>query len=288
MLRANITDIKKFAVHDGDGIRTTVFFKGCSLKCVWCHNPETIQTRKQLAFYTHKCTLCGRCADVCPCHRITDGRHILERSRCVSCGKCTKVCPAGALRLWGEETTVDELLPILLEDREFYENSGGGITLSGGECLLQADFCRELLKACKAEGLNTAVDTCGQVPREDLEKVFADTDRFLYDIKTFDPEVHKTCTGHNNRLILDNLHWLDEKDAKIEIRVPFVPGYNDNQMEKIAEMVNRMKNVVKVRVLAYHDYARSKYEALSLPDTLPPILPTKEQISKAQTLFKKR
>ena len=167
---AFITDIKKFAVHDGDGIRTTVFFKGCPLRCVWCHNPEGISPKKELAYYSHKCILCGRCAKICEANHLDCG-HIFNRDKCTMCGECVDICPASAFALYGKEMGVEEIMEILLEDKLFYESSGGGITLSGGECLLQADFCRELLIECKNRRLNTAVDTSGFVSREAFDKV---------------------------------------------------------------------------------------------------------------------
>ena len=170
-MHAIISDLKRFAVHDGDGIRTTVFFKGCSLKCVWCHNPEGIGFKPQLAYYNHKCLGCGECVGVCPvgAHKVAEQGHSFNRELCIGCGKCSEVCFGNALTFYGKKVTVDELLPVLLEDREFYENSGGGVTISGGECLCQADFCTELLKKLKENGIHTAVDTCGFVPREAFE-----------------------------------------------------------------------------------------------------------------------
>ena len=149
-MKANVFEIKRFAVHDGDGIRTTVFLKGCPLRCVWCHNPEGISPSPELAYYAHKCVGCGECAQVCPvgAHSISDGVHSLDRALCTACGKCAEVCLGDALTLYGKEMTVDELMPRLLEDREFYLNSGGGVTVSGGECLTHAEFCRELLSIC--------------------------------------------------------------------------------------------------------------------------------------------
>ena len=206
-MKALISDIKHFAVHDGDGIRTTVFFKGCPLKCVWCHNPESIDFKPRVAYYENKCIGCGECISVCSsgAHKITQDGHIFERDLCVACGKCEKACLGEALKFYGKEMTVDELLPILLEDKDFYETSGGGVTLSGGECLCLADFCAELLQMLKKEGINTAVDTCGYVPKESIDKVLPYTDTFLYDIKAIDENVHMKCTGKSNRLILENI-----------------------------------------------------------------------------------
>lgn len=288
--RAEIVDIKRFAVHDGDGIRTTVFFKGCPLKCVWCHNPESISPRAQLAYYSHKCIGCGACADVCPndAHKFENGRHIFTKDLCTACGKCTEACRGDALKLYGRTYTPDELLPILLEDKDFYDESGGGVTLSGGECLIQADFCAELLMALKDRGIDTAVDTCGFVSRESLDKVIPYTDTFLYDIKAFDNDVHVRCTGRSNELILENLGYIDSKNKSIEVRIPYVPSFNDDQIEKIAELLSTVKNLKKVRVLAYHDLAASKYSALGMKNTLPKGLPTGDMIKEAERIIEQR
>lgn len=285
-MKGVISDIKRFAVHDGDGIRTTVFFKGCPLKCVWCHNPEGIGFSPQIAYYAHKCIGCGECVAVCPtdAHSM-EGGHVFDREKCAGCGACQTVCLGSALTFYGKTVTVSELLPQLLEDRAFYENSGGGVTLSGGECLMQADFCAELLEALKAQGIHTAVDTCGFVPQAALDKVIPYTDIFLYDLKAFDEDVHIRCTGQSNRIILENLRYLDSMGKACEIRIPFVPGYNDDQMEKLADFVKSLKNITRVQVLAYHNYAGSKYHALGMENTLPECLPTQEQLQTAEGYF---
>lgn len=181
--------------------------------------------------------------------------------------------------------TVDALLPLLSEDRAFYDNSGGGITLSGGECLLQADFCAALLKACKAAGLRTAVDTCGDVPRAAFDKVMPYTDRFLYDLKAIDEDVHIAATGRSNRRILANLRYIDACGKAFEVRYPFVPDYNADQAEKIAAFVKTLSHCVGVKVLPYHNLAGSKYAALGRKNTLPAALPTAAEVAAAQKLF---
>lgn len=274
-MTGKIFDIKRFAVHDGDGIRTTVFFKGCPLRCKWCHNPEGLDAKAQLAFFGNLCTNCGSCAEVCSCHKTENGKHIFFRENCENCGNCVSTCFKGALKLYGKNVTVDELMPLLLADRDFYENSGGGVTLSGGECLLQADFCSELLKALKAENISTAVDTCGFVPRKNFEAVLPYTDIFLYDIKAIDEDIHIKATGQSNRIILDNLKYLDSMDKKIEIRIPYVPDYNASQLDKIRDFLSDFKNITKVRVLPYHNLAGNKYESLGMKNTLPLTLPEK-------------
>lgn len=285
-MKAVISDLKHFAVHDGDGIRTTVFLKGCSLKCVWCHNPEGIGFKPQIAYHENKCIGCMECAAVCPTGAHGTGDlHEFDREKCIGCGACEEACLGGALKFYGRSVTVEELLPSLQEDKAFYDNSGGGVTLSGGECLMQADFCAELLRALKEKGIHTAVDTCGFVSRESLDKVIPYTDIFLYDLKAFDEDCHIRCTGQSNRVILENIRYLDSLGKKCEIRIPFVPGFNDDQMEKLAAFVRELHNVTKVKVLAYHNYAGSKYGALGMENTLPLTLPTKEQVEAAQALF---
>ena len=256
-MTACITDIKRMAVHDGPGIRTTVFFKGCPLRCVWCHNPENIAFQPQDAFYAHKCIGCQQCKQD---HFTID--------RCL-----------GQARVhYGTTVTVDELLPMLLEDKAFYDNSGGGVTLSGGECLCQADFCAELLKQLKENGIHTAVDTCGFVPRQVFEQVLPYTDLFLYDIKAIDDDVHIRCTGQSNSLILDNFRFLKEQKAAIEVRYPYVPDRNDDQADAIAAFIGE----TPIRVLSYHNHAGSKYAALNMENTLPTQLPTPQEIAIAE------
>ena len=286
-MKAKIMQIKRFAVHDGEGIRTTVFFKGCPLRCVWCHNPEGIAPQSETAYFSHKCIACGECATVCPAgaHAFGGNGHVFHRARCIACGNCAEVCLGNALVFYGTEKSVDELLHELLKDIEFYQTSGGGVTLSGGECLLQADFCAELLKALQENGVHTAVDTCGFVQRSALEKVIPYTDIFLYDIKALDEEVHKQGTGKGNRQILENLLFLDEKGCKTEIRVPLIPNYNEKEMEKIAEFIKPLKHVTKIEVLPYHNYAGSKYDSLGMPNTLPIRTPTDEEVERAQAKF---
>lgn len=286
-MKTKIVDIKHFAVHDGDGIRTTVFLKGCPLRCVWCHNPESISFDTQLAYYQSKCVSCGECAAVCPtgAHKMLGAKHSFDRGLCVGCGKCTKVCYGSALKIYGTEMSVEELLPALLEDKDFYQSSGGGVTLSGGECLMHPEFCTELLKRLKENGVHTAVDTCGFVPRETLDRVMPHTDVFLYDLKAYDEDVHIKCTGRSNKKILDNLKYIDKCGKKIEIRIPYVPDFNDGQIEKISKFVSELDNVVRVRVLPYHSYAGSKYQSLGMENTLPKVIPTEEEIETAQGMF---
>ncbi len=265
MIRGCIFDIKRFAVHDGNGIRTTVFLKGCNLRCLWCHNPEGMFSVPQTAYYAHKCIGCGECAGVCPAqaHRIEDGKHLFDRALCIGCGKCAAVCLGDALTFYGREMTADELLPLLLEDREFYESSSGGVTFSGGECMLQADFLREILRLCKENGIHTAVDTAGDVPWESFEKVIPYTDLFLYDVKAATESLHKEGTGVSNARILENLKRLSDAGAEIIVRVPVIGGYNDTaeEIERIAAILKPLR-IRSVELLPYHAMGEHKYEAI--------------------------
>ena len=287
MEKGRIFEIKRFAVHDGPGIRTTVFFKGCPLKCIWCHNPEGIAFGKEMASYNHKCIGCGVCVSTCinDAHKLTGKGHFLDRTKCSFCGDCVKSCRGDVLKIYGRETAVSDILPELLSDKDFYDTSGGGVTLSGGECLMQADFCRELLAELKKEGIHTAVDTSGYVKREEIDKVIPYTDMFLYDIKAIDEDVHIKCTGKSNKIILENLEYVDSLGKNIEIRYPYVPNFNSGEAEKIAEFVSKLKSVTGVKVLPYHNYAASKYDALGMENTLPCTIPSDDVIKKAESLF---
>lgn len=275
-MKAMIFDIQRNSYVDGPGIRTTVFFKGCNMKCFWCHNPESHDFKPQMMFYKEKCKGCGKCKEVCPYH--------LEK--CDFCGRCELYCPAGARKVCGRKYTIDEVFAEVIKDKDYYDNSGGGATLSGGECLCQADFCVELLKKLKENGVHTAVDTAGNVPRESIDKVIPYTDIFLYDIKAIDEDLHTKGTGQSNKLILENLKYLDALSVPVEIRIPFIPGFNDDQIKKIASFLQPLKNIKSIKVLPYHDMARSKYAALDMLDTLPKLQPEKGIIKEAEkTLY---
>lgn len=271
-MSARCVDIKRFAVHDGPGIRTTLFLKGCTLRCIWCHNPESRPESPELAIHYPRCTLCGECARVCSCHRIADGVHEFDRAACKSCGKCVQMCLSGALELFGKVITVDDAAEKLLEDRIFYAD-GGGITLSGGEPLLHRDFCAELLKRMRGEGIDCAVDTCGNVPWTAFEAVLPYTDLFLYDLKCADPVKHERFTGCRNELILENLKRLDQTGRKIEIRMLMVPEHNMDESDLCAagEILRGLEHLSAVRLLAYHQLARSKFKAVGHRDTMPDV-----------------
>lgn len=268
---AMYVEIKRFAVHDGPGVRTTLFLKGCSLACRWCHNPETIHPRPELLFHKMKCTSCGRCSAVCPNHQISGGEHSIDRQKCTSCGKCTAVCPSGALETAGKKISVREAADLLLADSIFYSPSGG-VTLSGGEPLLQSKFCAALFSCLKEkEHIHCAIDTAGNVPWSCFEDVLPVTDLFLYDFKIADSGLHREYTGCGNRLILDNLTRLSQCGKAIEIRIPLIPGINltEKNLHETGAFLAPLKAANRVRLLAFHSMAHSKFQAAGHEDTLP-------------------
>jgi pyruvate formate lyase activating enzyme len=269
-----VFDIKRYSVHDGPGLRTTVFLKGCSLACAWCHNPESISARPELAFYPQRCIGCGACVDACPngAHRIgDDGAHVLVRDLCQRCGRCAEACYAEALVMIGRTRTVGDVLTVLLEDRAFYERSGGGITLSGGEPFVQPQFTAALLRACKAEGLHTAVDTAGHVPWATIEEALPHIDLVLYDLKHADPQQHHRYTGAPNDRALANLRRVSEAGAAIEVRMPIIPDVNDDDaaLDAAARLLGSLRALLGVRLLAYHRLAGSKYASIGRDNTMP-------------------
>ena len=265
-MNGRVLNVKRFEIHDGDGLRTTLFLKGCPLRCKWCHNPESLSPKAELGFYAEKCASCGDCVSACKvgAHTVKDGVHVFDRAKCIGCGECADECTFGALIFYGESVSPSELLPKLLEDKEFYENSGGGVTLSGGEPLMQAEFSAELLKLLKENGVNTAVDTCLFALRESLDKVLPYTDTFLVDIKAINRDLHKALTGQYNDIILDNIRYLDALGKPMEIRIPFVPNQNAMEITKIAEFIASLHSVKGVRVLPYHSLSSTKYASLEI------------------------
>ena len=265
MKTGTFLEFKRFAVHDGPGIRTTLFLKGCPLRCVWCHNPESLTPSPELGYFAAKCSHCGRCAAVCPLHEITRGEHLFHRETCRNCGHCAAVCPREALVLYGREITPETAAAKIAEDLPFYEISGGGATLSGGEPLQQPEFCAELLKLLRANGIHTALDTCGAFPFERFEMVLPWVNLVLYDLKGMNSARHRTNTGMDNTRILDNLRRLDAANVPLEIRMPLIPGRNDSREELLTarDFLTSLRGPVRIRLLAFHDLSRGKYAALS-------------------------
>ncbi len=246
-MKAIIFDIVRNSYVDGPGIRTTVFFKGCNLRCKWCHNPESLRGKKEILFYENRCTNCRRCKDL-----TVDDKEFL--------------CFNDAKEICGREYFVDELLSEILKDKAYYENSGGGVTFSGGECMLQIDFLTRILKRCKENGIHTAVDTAGNVSWESFKKILPYTDLFLYDIKCFSEELHIKYTSVSNKLILENLKKLSQEfKNEIIVRIPVIGGVNDDvgELERIYEFLTEI-NLSKVELLPYHMMGKHKYDALGL------------------------
>lgn len=261
-----ISGIKRMEIHDGDGLRTTVFFKGCPLKCLWCHNPESIAFTPQVGFFEEKCIHCNTC-------------------RGEKTPEAAEYCPTGALTVYGKAYDATELAGILEQDAPFFRNGKGGVTLSGGECLAQPDFALELTKLLREKEIPVDIDTCGFVKKDVLEAILPFADTFLYDIKAVDPAVHKTCTGQDNRLILDNLIFLSEKGCRLEIRYPLVMGYNDGECDKIGAFLSGRKGISKVKVLPCHLLSASRYKALGMENTLPKKATSFEEVETAVKLL---
>lgn len=263
-LSATIFDIQRGSYVDGPGIRTTVFMKGCNLGCAWCHNPESQNAKPQRMFYKNKCVLCGKCVTVCPSGALTfDNSPVLNPEKCTLCGKCALWCPADAISVCGKTMDTETVFREVRKDKAFYETSGGGVTVSGGECMLYPDFVAELLDKCKKDGIGTAVDTAGNVPFGSLEKVTPFTDIFLYDIKCVTPEAHKKFTCVVNNRILDNYKLLISLGKRVIVRVPMTTecSANDEEFPKIAAFLNEYKPE-KVELLPYHALGENKYRAI--------------------------
>jgi glycyl-radical enzyme activating protein len=284
MIDALILDIHRASLEDGPGIRTTIFLKGCPMRCRWCHNPESIHSDRELAFFKEKCTLCGACMDACPnqVHAV-DNDHNLDRTLCRTCGRCTDVCPYEALKITGVVMSVNEVLKVVLKDISYYEESGGGITVSGGEPMYQTAFTLELLKKAKEKGIHTCLDTSGFAPGSDFGKVIPYVDLFLYDYKVTGSDKHRELTDVPGELIVGNLHLLYEKGARIELRCPLIPGVNDDDdhLEHIAQMKRDFPKLTAVTIMPYHTSGRAKYDRYGYVNSMPGIRSaTAEQVMK--------
>ncbi len=265
-MRGTIFDIKRFSIHDGPGIRTTVFFKGCPLSCFWCHNPESQSLQPEIQYFESRCILSGDCADACPndAIRLLGENRLWERARCELCGDCVEACSSDAIQLVGKSVSLDEVVTEIEKDVIYYDQSGGGVTFSGGEPLRQGKFLAALLQRCKEHEIHTAVDTSGFAAWKHFERILPYTDLFLYDLKLMDDEKHRRFTGVSNRLILKNLQKLTETGARVTIRIPLIPGFNDDEknLEETMAFLASLEKIRFVDLLPYHNIARDKYQRM--------------------------
>jgi glycyl-radical enzyme activating protein len=251
-----VFDIHRFSLNDGPGIRTTIFLKGCPLRCDWCHNPESQSFKPQLSFNPEKCLNCFECVKACPngVHQNLDGKHVINWESCTTSGECVKVCAYDALKIIGSENTITEIISEVLKDINYYRKSGGGLTISGGEPLAQPEFTLELLKAAKKVGIHTCVDTCGLASLDSYKEILPYTDLFLFDYKVTDNKKHKDLTGGGNRQILKNLEYLISNKAEVILRCPLIPTINDEEkhLEGIAEIIKKYPEISSIEIISYH------------------------------------
>lgn len=290
IVKGIVFNIQRFSVHDGPGIRTTVFLKGCPLACKWCSNPESQHRFPEVAHNNVFCDKCGRCLDVCEIGAISldDNGVKIDRRSCTNCGKCVDVCTRGALRFYGKEMTVEEVFQEIKRDELYYRNSAGGVTASGGEPLFQSDFTKELFKRCQDVGIHTTLDTCGYSKSHTLEEVLAYTDLVLFDLKLMDPVAHRKWTGRSNKQILDNLGLVAATGISLIIRMPLLPGINDRDedISAVAEYVSRKGNFHELDLLPYHRFGESKYEMLDRPYKFAGLMPPNgKQVQAAKKIF---
>jgi pyruvate formate lyase activating enzyme len=296
----NVTGLIFHVIHgsfvDGYGIRTTVFLKGCPLRCVWCCNPEGQHLYAEIKLTVSECDGCGQCVEICPVNAIQTGlesEHIkvrLNRSLCTNCGKCIDVCFTGALDFFGKSITVDELFNIIKKDEQFYRASGGGVSIGGGEPTLQPDFTYALLKKCRENYIHTAVDTCGYTVNDKGFRILAEADLLLFDIKGIDPKEHMKNTGVSNEPILKNLKKLNDMGKPIIIRIPVIPGYTDSSqnLKVTAAFLSGLNSVERVDLIAYHEYGKVKYEQLGREYRLKKDSISIERMNEIKSIFEGR
>jgi pyruvate formate lyase activating enzyme len=285
-----VYNIQRYSIDDGPGVRTTVFLKGCPLSCLWCSNPESQNPLPEVTWRYTSCKRCGTCVETCPLQLITldeDGVHI-DRKNCDRCCKCIEACVQEALQMSGKKMTVDEVYDVVKRDADYYKVSGGGLTCSGGEILMQADFVAEIFKRCKGDEIHTCADTSGFGTKEAMERVLAYTDLVYYDLKFMDPAEHKKACGQSNELILSNLALVVEKGIPMVIRVPLIPGYNDSDenITAIAKTVAERTKETPVHILPYHRYGENKYRMIDRKYQLEDLeSPTEEELDKAKHII---
>lgn len=285
----SVFNIQRYSIHDGDGIRTTIFFKGCPLHCAWCHNPESWNASPELMWDEEKCTQCGACTIVCPQGAAPAEKGRIDRARCVACGACVGACLAGARQVSGRRYAPAELVRLVSRDSMFYEESGGGVTLSGGEVMAAEPFdeVAELCRLLKAEGISVFVDTSGMAPFGRFERILEDVDCFLYDIKAMDRGKHKKWIGADNALILENLRRLSDGGARIRLRLPLVEGVNAEE-EDIGHVVGLLRGGVraeKIHLLPYHEFGREKFARLGRGSE-PFGVPSQEKLERFAAMFR--
>ncbi|MEA2005890.1 MAG: glycyl-radical enzyme activating protein [Acidobacteriota bacterium] len=271
MIKGIVFDIKRYAIHDGPGIRTTVFFKGCPLRCLWCHNPEGQEIHKEILLRRDRCVAeCTVCLDICPQKAIRKSNGVIQvdNSRCDCCGLCVEACVYEVLEVSGREVTVEEVLEEVEKDQIFFEESGGGVTFSGGEPLMQPDFLDGLLKECKKRKIHTVVDTSGCASFKTIERIAKNVDLFLYDIKIMNDKKHKHYTGVSNKSILKNLKNLLDIGKRVVIRIPLIEGINDgmNNIEQMGRFLKSLKKIKQINLLPYHKGGGAKYKRLQRED----------------------
>ena len=296
MISADMTgtvfNTQKFSIHDGTGIRTLIFMKGCPLRCIWCSNPESQRPGPEVMFVRSKCTGCGKCAALCREAAVDDVTFDIDRSRCVKCGLCTSKCYAGAKKMTGRQVTVREMMELIEKDRIFYTNSGGGVTVGGGEPAMQHGFVEELLKACRESHIHTAIETCGYGRWQDICGMFDNADQIFFDLKAMDPELHRRLTGVSNELILHNAEQAAVRGKEVIFRIPLIPGCNDSltNIEETGAFVGGLSgngSNVFIEILPYHDLGRDKYRWLDMDYGLEDTgKPDATQVEELKTILK--
>jgi pyruvate formate lyase activating enzyme len=278
-----ITDIQRSSLNDGPVIRTTVFFKGCNMRCAWCHNPETLSMMPELMFYPSKCIGCGKCFGACPvgAHRMENGEHIIDRKLCESCGQCTEVCYAEALVMSGKEMTVDEILSEVRQDKAYYETSGGGVTLSGGEVLCHVEFAAELAEACHREGISVAIETNLSMPYEHIKPLLDKVDVIMADLKILDDELHQKYTGLSNQTTIENIQRI--REIPMIIRTPLIHGVTatEENLRGIAKLLWGKENLIYYQLLNFNPLGASKYQGLDAENPFSDLRPYTDDQMKA-------